>query len=57
MLEIDVDIRRLAPLRREKTLEKKNWTNLYLPGGEFASFLTQENERVTEILKSIGLVQ
>jgi putative tricarboxylic transport membrane protein len=41
----------------KKTLEKKNWTDLYLPGAEFASFLKQENTRVTDILKSIGLVQ
>jgi putative tricarboxylic transport membrane protein len=41
----------------KKTLEKKNWTDLYLPGAEFASLLTQENKRVTDILKSIGLVQ
>jgi putative tricarboxylic transport membrane protein len=41
----------------KKTLEKKNWTDLYLPGAEFASFLNQENTRVTDILKSIGLVQ
>lgn len=41
----------------KKTLQKKNWTDLYLPGAEFASLLKQENNRVTDVLKSIGLVQ
>jgi len=41
----------------KSTLKKKNWTDLYLAGGEFAAFLTAENSRVTEVLKSIGLVQ
>lgn len=41
----------------KKTLEKKNWTDLYLPADDFAKLLDQENARVSDILKSIGLVQ
>jgi putative tricarboxylic transport membrane protein len=39
------------------TLQKKNWTDLYLSGDDFAKLLDQENARVTDILKGIGLVQ
>ncbi|WP_407645419.1 Bug family tripartite tricarboxylate transporter substrate binding protein [Geminicoccus roseus] len=41
----------------QETLQTKGWENAYLPGDEFAAFLDQENERVTEVLKSIGLVK
>jgi putative tricarboxylic transport membrane protein len=41
----------------KKVLADKNWTDLYLPGDDFAKLLTAENARVTEILKGIGLVQ
>jgi putative tricarboxylic transport membrane protein len=41
----------------KKTLEAKNWTDLYLPGDDFAKLLAEENARVTDILKTIGLVQ
>ncbi|MBL8907946.1 MAG: tripartite tricarboxylate transporter substrate binding protein [Rhizobiales bacterium] len=41
----------------KKTLTDKNWTDLYLPGDDFAALLKAENARVTEILKGIGLVQ
>jgi putative tricarboxylic transport membrane protein len=41
----------------QKVLADKQWMNLYLAGDEFASYLKQENERVTGILKQIGLVK
>ena len=41
----------------KKVLAQKNWTNLYLAGDDFTKLLEQENARVTEILKTIGLVQ
>jgi putative tricarboxylic transport membrane protein len=41
----------------KKVLAEKNWTDLYLPGEQFAELITAENARVTEILKGIGLVQ
>ena len=41
----------------KKVLAEKNWTDLYLPGDDFAKLITSENTRVTEVLKSIGLVK
>jgi putative tricarboxylic transport membrane protein len=41
----------------KKVLTDKQWMDLYLAGDEFASFLKQENERVTGTLKQIGLVK
>jgi tripartite-type tricarboxylate transporter receptor subunit TctC len=32
-------------------------TDLYMSGDKFAAYLKQEDVRVTEILKSIGLVK
>jgi putative tricarboxylic transport membrane protein len=40
-----------------KVLADKKWTNLYLPGDDFAKLLTAETALTTEILKSVGLVQ
>jgi len=41
----------------KKTLTDKKWLDLYLAGDEFATFLADENARVTDTLKQIGLVQ
>jgi putative tricarboxylic transport membrane protein len=41
----------------KKVLTDKKWMDLYLAGDEFASFLKQENVRVTGTLKQIGLVK
>jgi putative tricarboxylic transport membrane protein len=41
----------------KKVLADKKWLDLYQSGDEFAAFLTAENARVTEVLKSLGLVQ
>jgi putative tricarboxylic transport membrane protein len=38
-------------------LATNKWNNIYLAGDEFAGFLASENERVTGVLKSIGLVE
>jgi putative tricarboxylic transport membrane protein len=36
-------------------LEKKDWTGIYLTGDEYGKFLTAEIERITGILKDLGL--
>jgi putative tricarboxylic transport membrane protein len=41
----------------KKTLTDKKWLDLYLAGDEFAKFVADENARVTDTLKQIGLVQ
>ena len=41
----------------KKVLAEKQWTDLYLPGDDFAKLLEVENARTTEILKTVGLVQ
>ncbi len=41
----------------KKVLSDKKWTDLYLPGDDFATLINTENTRITEILKGIGLVQ
>jgi len=38
-------------------LKQKGWDDAYLSGDEFAQFLKQEQARVTEVLKSVGLVK
>jgi len=40
----------------KKTLADKGWMDLYLSGDEFAQYLKEEDVRVTEILKTLGLV-
>ena len=40
----------------KKTLADKGWMDLYLSGDEFAKYLAEENERVSAILKTLGLV-
>ncbi len=41
----------------KKVLTDKKWIDLYQSGDEFTAFLKSENERVTAVLKTIGLVQ
>lgn len=41
----------------KQTLAQKKWTDLYLPGDEFAELVSLETARTTEILKSVGLTQ
>ncbi len=41
----------------KKSLSEKGWMDLYLSGDAFAAFLKEENTRVADTLKSIGLVQ
>ena len=41
----------------KETLQKNNWTDMYLAGPAFEEFLKQENARATAVLKSIGLVK
>lgn len=37
-------------------LQKQDWTNAFLAGDAFATFLKQEDERVAKVLKDIGLI-
>ncbi|WP_244486832.1 tripartite tricarboxylate transporter substrate binding protein [Aurantimonas sp. Leaf443] len=39
-----------------ETLKARGWTDYYMPSEEFTAYITSENARITEILKSIGLV-
>lgn len=41
----------------QATLKERGWLNLYQPADEFAAFLAEDQTKVTETLKSIGLVQ
>lgn len=38
-------------------LEKNDWVDLYMPGDQFAAYLKSEDERITGILKTIGLAK
>jgi putative tricarboxylic transport membrane protein len=41
----------------KKILADKKWTDLYMSGDEFSTYLKAENERVAGVLKTLGLVQ
>lgn len=41
----------------KEILKQKGWDDSYLPGDTFAEFLKKENVRVTDVLKSVGLVK
>jgi putative tricarboxylic transport membrane protein len=41
----------------QKVLADKNWLDLHMSGDAFATFLAEENKRITETLTQIGLVQ
>ena len=41
----------------QETLKTRGWLNLYLPADEFATFLAEDEAKVTTTLKDIGLVQ
>ena len=38
-------------------LKQKGWDDAYLAGDAFADFLKKENARVTDVLRSVGLVK
>jgi putative tricarboxylic transport membrane protein len=38
-------------------LKQKGWEDAYLSGDAFADFLKKETTRVTDVLKSVGLVK
>ena len=40
-----------------EVLKQKGWDDAYLGGDAFAGFLKQEQERVADVLKSVGLVK
>jgi putative tricarboxylic transport membrane protein len=54
---IDVIARMHKTTQWQEALKKNDWADLYLAGDEFAAFLKEEDKRVTEILKSIGLAK
>lgn len=39
------------------TLEKNGWADAYLAGDDFAAFIEEESDRMTAVLKDVGLVQ
>jgi putative tricarboxylic transport membrane protein len=41
----------------KKTLETQGWQDAYMSGDEFSAFLQSESERMTAVLKDVGLVQ
>jgi putative tricarboxylic transport membrane protein len=41
----------------KEILEKQDWTDLYLPGDEYAKYLKEQDATVATTLKSIGLVK
>jgi putative tricarboxylic transport membrane protein len=41
----------------QDTLKQKGWDDAYLTGEEFATFLKQEQVRVSRVLASVGLVK
>jgi putative tricarboxylic transport membrane protein len=41
----------------KETLRQKGWDDAYVSGDAFAAFLKQETARVSDVLKSIGLVK
>ncbi len=41
----------------KEILKQRGWDSAYLDGSEFAAFLKAENERVSKVLTSVGLVK
>jgi putative tricarboxylic transport membrane protein len=41
----------------QQALEKNGWDDFFMTGDEFASFLTEETERVEGVLRDIGLIE
>lgn len=41
----------------QQTLTDNAWEDVYISGDEFASWIEEENTRVTEVLEGLGLVQ
>lgn len=39
----------------KSALKRNGWTDAYLPGGEFGDFMASEDERVGDVLSSLGL--
>jgi putative tricarboxylic transport membrane protein len=41
----------------KEVLKQKGWDDAYMPADAFAAFLKQEQARVSEVMKAIGLVK
>lgn len=54
---VDVVHRMHQTKQWQEALKKNDWADLYLAGDQFGAFLKEEDKRVTEILKSIGLAK
>lgn len=54
---VDVVDRMHKTKQWQEALKKNDWADLYMAGDQFAAFLKEEDKRVTEILKSIGLTK
>jgi putative tricarboxylic transport membrane protein len=54
---IDLTDKMIKSTAWKEVLKQKGWDDAYLPGDAFAKFLKTEQARVTDILKSVGLVK
>lgn len=54
---IDVVDKMVKSPQWKATLEKNDWVDLYMPGDQFAAYLKAEDERITGVLKNIGLAK
>lgn len=54
---IDVVGRMVKTKQWQEALKKNDWADLFMAGDEFGAFLKKEDDRVTDILKSIGLAK
>ena len=54
---VDVVDRMVKSPQWKAILEKNDWVDLYMPGEQFGAYLKSEDERVTGILKTIGLAK
>ena len=55
-LEAAIDSMVKSPAWQD-TLKKRGWLDMYQPADEFASFLKEDQEKISATLKDIGLVQ
>ncbi|HEY4134456.1 MAG TPA: tripartite tricarboxylate transporter substrate-binding protein [Alphaproteobacteria bacterium] len=54
---IDVVDKMVKTPQWKAILEKNDWTDLYMPGDQFAAYMKAEDARTTDILKTIGLAK
>ena len=54
---VDVLDRMAKSAQWQEIMKKNEWIDLYMSGDQFATYLKEEDDRVTDVLKSIGLVK